>query len=1097
MPTRGRHGRHDGTGRDKRERGRRKAKASGTKLSVFVRVRPQLEQEKEAGHESVVDVVGGNVLVLNERQKDASDVLRKHRSRSKNFGFDAVFDGETDQQAVYAQTTKPLLKGVLNGYNATVFAYGPTGAGKTYTMLGQRHNPGIMARTLHDLFRLINRREDRTYNVTMTYVEIYNEMLYDLLVDDSSELELREDAKGNNVICGALEVAIDSPKQVMTLLHKGNRRRTQEATAANATSSRSHAILSIKVVETGMLGAQKMEKVGQLYMCDLAGSERAAHTKNVGVRMKEGQHINRSLLALGNCINSLGGTTRARYVNYRDSKLTRLLKDALGGSCRTVMVAHVGPCDYHFEESYNTLVYANRAKNIKTHIVQNRHTAQAHIAEYTKVIESLQEQVATLRQRLADRQKSAAARGAHGSSTSTDHSGLVELMALQDQLDTHLMDDIVLFEKLQTTKQELWNTHLGVREHTATALKADQHDDILVAGSNDDLQMVQLVQDQTALATSDVDRLEAEHKALLHQLTEQQHGLTTIVEEVKARAEGNDDLVHLIQHLTERHRMKLERIQQDMNVTSLAHALDETAAAMSFLGDHTKAQASIIREQLQLLQEHQIQLPPSLLHLHRNVAVDHRVAVAMAAIEATLPLDSAVRAMRGDHASGGTKRKHPQRFASHHNSQNPHASLPPKTYRVPPLSPHPSPTTPSIATTSTVAEADNPSKAFFREQPTDRLDQHTTKPYKLSGLQRQEPQGEDDLTAVERERRVSRSKTVTKAKRRQRESQEEAATTAALASASTSTSPGGDGAKSGFGSAAEDTSDDEMGKTFSIGKLRREKTRVLSHSHISGAPHAISEESDGEEFDNATDSETQYEDDFEDGDSERLRTVQGSDGSSSEDEDDDQQGEQVEQEEEDDLSDDGFTFSDFEGDEDSACDTRPTTPAVVSSSPTTASPAVTAPPSAPPTRPLQLEVHKVAEQRQGKVNTRIKGLSAPTAMPITLGQGSQQHQGVQLDLALGLAGKSFSPASVRAHPRNARPPPPVHKLDTRASLRSESTRKAARSKPTHRRQVRVPPPPPTHRSRPPADSLHPAMPHLTITASPYIANPRHRRQPRY
>ncbi len=122
-------------------------------------------------------------------------------------------------------------------------------------------------------------------------------------------------------------------------------------------------------------------RTGRLFMCDLAGSERAAHTKNTGMRMVEGSHINRSLLALGNCINSLGGSQRVNYVNYRDSKLTRILKDSLGGNCRTVMIAHVDPLERHFEETYNTLNYANRAKNIKTTVVKNTDTVSAHVTE--------------------------------------------------------------------------------------------------------------------------------------------------------------------------------------------------------------------------------------------------------------------------------------------------------------------------------------------------------------------------------------------------------------------------------------------------------------------------------------------------------------------------------------------------------------------------------------------------------------------------------------------------------------------------------------------------------------------------------------------
>lgn len=186
----------------------------------------------------------------------------------------------------------------------------------------------------------------------------------------------------------------------MSLLKEGNQRRTQEATAANMTSSRSHAILEVRVVRSS--GAQDTVhriRTSKLFMIDLAGSERAARTKNTGDRMVEGAHINLSLLALGNCINSLSSGARQRYVNFRDSKLTRMLKDSLDGNCRTVMIACCSPADLHYEETYNTMNYANRAKNIKNTTVVNEEHVEAHIMEYRTMITDLRQQVAVLKAR--------------------------------------------------------------------------------------------------------------------------------------------------------------------------------------------------------------------------------------------------------------------------------------------------------------------------------------------------------------------------------------------------------------------------------------------------------------------------------------------------------------------------------------------------------------------------------------------------------------------------------------------------------------------------------------------------------------------------
>ncbi|KAK2111996.1 Kinesin-like protein kif19 [Saguinus oedipus] len=196
---------------------------------------------------------------------------------------------------------------------------------------------------------------------------IYNEMIRDLLNPSLGYLELREDSKGVIQVAGITEVSTINAKEIMQLLMKGNRQRTQEPTAANQTSSRSHAVLQVAVRQRSRVRNILQEvRQGRLFMIDLAGSERASQTQNRGQRMKEGAHINRSLLALGNCINALSDKGSNKYINYRDSKLTRLLKDSLGGNSRTVMIAHISPASSAFEESRNTLTYAGRAKNIKT-----------------------------------------------------------------------------------------------------------------------------------------------------------------------------------------------------------------------------------------------------------------------------------------------------------------------------------------------------------------------------------------------------------------------------------------------------------------------------------------------------------------------------------------------------------------------------------------------------------------------------------------------------------------------------------------------------------------------------------------------------------
>lgn len=289
-----------------------------------------------------------------------------------------------------------------------------------------------MVQTMRDLFRHSERvkETDRLQiRVTVSFLEVYNENIRDLLSNDYADpavgkeapefLDLREDPIKGPVAAGITEVEASTPEEVMALLQRGNARRSQHATAANEVSSRSHAVLQI-IVETreNAEGTAAQINIGKLSLVDLAGSERAANTKNRGDRLKEGANINRSLLTLGNCasllslslsldtiagINALGEkASRGQFVPYRDSKLTRLLKDSLGGNCRTVMIANISAASTSFEETLNTLKYANRAKNIKTNVQRNVLEVNHHISEYVTLIQNLRSEVTALKQQLAN-----------------------------------------------------------------------------------------------------------------------------------------------------------------------------------------------------------------------------------------------------------------------------------------------------------------------------------------------------------------------------------------------------------------------------------------------------------------------------------------------------------------------------------------------------------------------------------------------------------------------------------------------------------------------------------------------------------------------
>ena len=295
---------------------------------------------------------------------------------------------------------------MLQGYNATVFAYGSTGAGKTFTMIGTPVEPGIMFRSVEEIFKGVATVVDEgteSFSISCSFVEVYNENFRDLAGNSDREgiLDLREDPVSGSYVAGIREIQTESVQEVMDLLQHGNQRRTTEPTARNVTSSRSHAVLQVRVERKGNPSNPSGSLLGKLSMIDLAGSERAAETKNQGVRLLEGANINRSLLALGNCINALA--SGSHFVPYRDSKLTRLLKDSLGGNCKTVMIATTSPSHLSYEDTLNTLKYANRAKNIRVRAKQNLVTPDEHVSQYEHAIADLRNEVAILKAKLAQR----------------------------------------------------------------------------------------------------------------------------------------------------------------------------------------------------------------------------------------------------------------------------------------------------------------------------------------------------------------------------------------------------------------------------------------------------------------------------------------------------------------------------------------------------------------------------------------------------------------------------------------------------------------------------------------------------------------------
>ncbi|XP_077603890.1 kinesin-like protein KIF18B isoform X1 [Crocuta crocuta] len=269
-------------------------------------------------------------------------------------------------------------------------------------MLGREGDPGIMYLTTMELYRRLEaHQEEKRFEVLISYQEVYNEQIHDLL-EPKGPLAIREDPDKGVVVQGLSFHQPTSAEQLLDMLTRGNRNRTQHPTDANATSSRSHAIFQIFVKQQDRVpGLTQALQVAKMSLIDLAGSERASSTHAKGERLREGANINRSLLALINVLNALADAKgRKSHVPYRDSKLTRLLKDSIGGNCRTVMIATVSPSSLAYEDTYNTLKYADRAKEIKLSLKSNVISLDCHISQYATICQQLQAEVATLREKL-------------------------------------------------------------------------------------------------------------------------------------------------------------------------------------------------------------------------------------------------------------------------------------------------------------------------------------------------------------------------------------------------------------------------------------------------------------------------------------------------------------------------------------------------------------------------------------------------------------------------------------------------------------------------------------------------------------------------
>lgn len=439
----------------------------GQNIQVFVRCRPLKPEEKR----SVVDVLPDRrEIKVAERNSSTS-------YDTKNFYFDQVFEPNTCQLLVYKTVVSPLIEQVLQGFNCTVFAYGQTGTGKTYTMEGERSeedlsweddpHSGIIPRAISQLFDAL-KGNDSEFTMRVSFLELYNEDTYDLLssLDDTSKLKVFDDAKkrGSVIVGGLEEVGVKSKAEIYDILRRGSAKRQTATTLLNACSSRSHTIFSITVhIRESSIEGEELLKTGKLNLVDLAGSENIGRSGAQDKRAREAGNINQSLLTLGRVITAL--VEKRPHVPYRESKLTRLLQDSLGGKTKTSIIATISPAPLDVEDTLSTLDYASRAKRITNKPEMNqRLTKKALLREYTNEIERLRRDLQATREKNGIYIEEANYREMCQQLSSTN-TAIKEKEDRLDALQSELEKSRILFDKFSQQYQETKDKLSRVQEH--------------------------------------------------------------------------------------------------------------------------------------------------------------------------------------------------------------------------------------------------------------------------------------------------------------------------------------------------------------------------------------------------------------------------------------------------------------------------------------------------------------------------------------------------------------------------------------------------------------------------------------------------------
>ncbi|KAG6622707.1 kinesin-like protein [Phytophthora cinnamomi] len=455
-------------------------------VQVAVRVRPFNEREKSMDSTSCIRMV---------KETQQTIITDPETNVEKAFTFDYSYNSfvpasepdHASQQIVWEDIGIKVLEHAWNGFNVSLFAYGQTGAGKSFSMVGYGSDKGIIPKASEVIFeRIEGNTSEITFKVEASMMEIYNERVKDLFNPSSDNLKVRDHPSQGPYAEGLTRSAVSSYLEIDRLMNAGILARTTASTNMNATSSRAHTIFQIIVTQSELnTSTGKMtDKVSRINLIDLAGSERAASTGATGSRLKEGAAINQSLSALGNCISALADLANGKkvLVPYRNSKLTHLLKDSLGGNSKTIMIAALSPASVNYSETLGTLRYADRAKQIKNKAIVNEDPNQILIRQLKEELEMLRK---SMMENMDARPPSRGMVGGSGADGDFVASGTPRINTARERELAAIREQLEENQRLLQESEKTWNERLKETEELARKREEQLKGLGLVSDSNE------------------------------------------------------------------------------------------------------------------------------------------------------------------------------------------------------------------------------------------------------------------------------------------------------------------------------------------------------------------------------------------------------------------------------------------------------------------------------------------------------------------------------------------------------------------------------------------------------------------------------------